>query len=226
MKFAALMPMKGNSERVPNKNLRAFNGKPLYHAVMGVLHESKAVGEIIVDTDSDEIRKDIEMNFPSVRVIERPKEICGDYVSMNKIIEYDMTQTDYSAFVQTHSTNPLLTAESLDKAADFFVSNKDKFDSVFSVTKIQTRFYWENGIPVNHNPMQLIRTQDLPPILEENSNFYFFTRASFGLTGKRIGVNPGMFEIAKLEAVDIDEPEDFEIAEMLHIRKYGCQSGN
>ena len=92
MKIVALLPMKGNSERVPNKNLKQFNGVPLYHIVMNVLLESKYIDTVIVNTDCDNIKQDIQSNFPArVEVINRPKEIIGDYVSMNKIIEHDIS---------------------------------------------------------------------------------------------------------------------------------------
>ena len=94
---------------------------------------------------------------------------------------------------------------------------KDSYDSIFSVTRMNTRLYDKDGNPFNHDPEQLLRTQDLDPLFEENSNFYIFTRESFNKAGKkRIGKNPLMFEIDKLEAVDIDEPQDFVIAEVLY----------
>ena len=81
----------------------------------------------------------------------------------------------------------------------------------------QTRLYWKNGTAINHNPSELLRTQDLPPVYEENSNFYIFSKDSFNNCGNnRIGLTPQMFEIDKIEAVDIDNPHDFIIAENLY----------
>jgi CMP-N-acetylneuraminic acid synthetase len=89
-----------------------------------------------------------------------------------------------------------------------------EFDSVFSVTRLQTRLYEENGKALNHDPNVLLRTQDLEPLFEENSNFYIFSKDSFSNTnGKRIGLKPWLFEVNKLEALDIDEEEDFLLAE-------------
>lgn len=219
MKIVALLPMKGNSERVPNKNLKDFFGKPLYHRVLNSLLQSKYIDEVVIDTDSDRIKKDVEENFKNrVVIIERPKSIVGDFVSMNKVIEYDMSQIEADIYLQTHSTNPLLKTSSIDEALEKmigFLENK-KHDSIFSVTKIQTRLYNEDGSPLNHNPKELIRTQDLPPLFEENSNFFIFTKTSFEDSNKkRIGKNPCMFAIDKVQAIDIDEPEDFDIAEAI-----------
>jgi CMP-N-acetylneuraminic acid synthetase len=216
----ALLPMKGNSERVPNKNLKLFAGKPLYHRIMETLLSSSYIDKVVVNTDSDQIKRNIRDNFgDNVIVIDRPKEIIGDYVSMNEIIECDINSISADIYIQTHSTNPLLKRETLDLAIERMISlpNEMTIDSLFSVTKLQTRLYDSNGSPFNHNPNELLRTQDLEPLFEENSNFYIFTRESFLKSGgNRIGLKPFLFEIDKIEAVDIDEPQDFIIAESLY----------
>jgi len=220
MKIIALLPMKGNSERVPNKNLKDFAGKPLYHRTMEVLLDSKYIDKVIVNTDSETIKEDLLTYFPNnVIIIDRPKEIIGDLVSMNKIIDYDIHQVAADFYLQTHSTNPLLKTTSVDDAIEKMIalSNEGVYDSIFSVTRLQTRLYKASGEPFNHNPEELLRTQDLEPLYEENSNFYIFTKESFEKSGgKRIGNHPFMFEIDKIEAVDIDEPQDFVIAETLY----------
>jgi CMP-N-acetylneuraminic acid synthetase len=220
MKIVALLPMKGNSERVPNKNLKLFSGKPLYHRVMECLLQSKYISTVIVNTDSSSIKHDIQKEFSErVLIIDRPAEIIGDFVSMNKVIECDINQVDADLYLQTHSTNPLLKTSSIDAAISKMIEFKESglYDSVFSVTKIQTRLYKNDGAPFNHNPDELLRTQDLEPLYEENSNFYIFSKPSFEkANGKRIGLNPYMFEIDKIEAVDIDEPQDFVIAEAIY----------
>lgn len=215
MNFIALMPMKGHSERIPRKNLRNFNGKPLYHMMVQTLLKSKYIDKIVIDTDSEEIVKDIRGNFPSIHIIIRNKLLCGDMVSMNKIIEYDINQLHGEYFIQTHSTNPLLTSDTLDKAMMMLMDNEDKYDSIFSVTELKARLYDNYGKPVNHNPYILERTQDLNSIFEENSNFYIFSRESFNKRKCRIGEKPFMYIQNKLEALDIDYEEDFIIAESI-----------
>jgi len=218
MIITLLLPMKGNSERVPNKNLKLFNGKPLFHAVIDELIKSKYINKVIINTDSDLIAESAVNAYKDfVHIHKRPKNIQGDFVSMNKIIEYDLNNSDSDIYIQTHSTSPLLTIKSLDSAIEKMRSKTTDFDSIFSVTKIQTRFYDKNGNPFNHDPKELLRTQDLEPLFEENSGFYIFTKDSFkNADNKRIGLRPLMFEIDKIEAIDIDEPSDFIIAETLH----------
>lgn len=221
-KVTALVPMKGHSERVPNKNMRDFGGAPLYHAIMATLDKSQYVEKVIINTDSEVIAEDATKHWKKVQINWRPEELRGDFVSMNDVINYDVdNEKDSDVFMQTHSTNPLLTTETLDAAiAHYFKSVNEGYDSVFGVTKFQSRFYWADGRAINHNPAELIRTQDLPPIFEENSNFYIFSRESFKAAGnKRIGLHPAMFAENKLEAIDIDDPDDFALALALYNNK-------
>ena len=208
--------MKGHSERVPNKNIRLFDGKPLFHRVVDVLEKTPFVKNIIINTDSDEIAADALKKFSKVEINNRPENLHGDFISMNEIIAYDINHSKSEHFLQTHSTNPLLTIATLEKAIkDYFASLK-QFDSLFSVTKIQSRLFWQSGEPVNHNPKELLRTQDLPPIFEENSNIFLFSKTSFkAADNNRIGLKPKMFIMDKLEAIDIDEEDDWVIAEAL-----------
>lgn len=209
--------MKGHSERVPNKNLKSFNGKPLYHCIVNTLLDCPQIKEVCINTDSGEIKEDVRKNFDRVRTIDRPESIQGDFVSMNDVIAYDLSVTEGDFFIQTHSTNPLIKSTTISDAINEFKNRLGDIDSLFSVTKLQTRLYWKDGMPINHKPGELLRTQDLPAVYEENSNFYIFSRDSFqAAEGQRIGLSPKMFEVNKLEAIDIDEPEDFKLAELLY----------
>ncbi|MEI7492873.1 MAG: acylneuraminate cytidylyltransferase family protein [Bacteroidota bacterium] len=216
--MTALVPMKEHSERIPGKNLKLFHGKPLYHTIINVLLACKSISSIIVNTDSSNIINDIKKNFTNIIIHNRPSFLCGDYVSMNSIIEYDISLLpNCRHFIQTHSTNPLIKPETLDKAIKYYFENQGELDSIFSVSKIQTRLYWGNGIPINHDPTTLIRTQDLPIIYEENSCFYIFNRDSFFLANKkRICLRPKLYPIDKLEAIDIDEETDFILAQSIY----------
>lgn len=201
--------------------MREFCGRPLYHHVLRSLLESQYVAEIVINTDSRDIAEDARRRFESVRILNRPEEICGDFVPMNDIIGYDLSQIEGEHFLQTHSTNPLLNAKTINRAIEQYFKELERYDSLFSVTRLQTRLYDKKGNPVNHNPKELVRTQDLAPVYEENSNLYIFSKASFKEAGnRRIGARPQMFEIDRLEAVDIDEEVDFKLAEALfNLRK-------
>jgi CMP-N-acetylneuraminic acid synthetase len=207
--------MRHSSERVPGKNYRDFNGKPLYHWVVEALLESGRVDEVLIDTDSDLIIDDAKQ-FEGVTTIRRPEALLGGEVPMNSILLHDVSQVKADLYLQTHSTNPLLRPESIATGIDaFFDAPEGQYDSLFSVTALQTRLYWGNGEAINHDPAVLLRTQDLPPVYEENSCLYLFDKETLETHGTRIGKKPLMFEIAAEEATDIDVELDFRVAEAL-----------
>ncbi len=212
-KISALVPMKGHNERVPNKNIRLLNGKPAFHWIVESLSASEYINEIIINTDSREIAESASQ-FKKVKVLDRPDFLLGDMVSIQPLIEYDIEQTDNKFFLQTHSTNPMVQTETIDLAIETFFTQTEH-DALFSVTPIQTRFYWKDGTGINHDPKHLIRTQDLDPIFEENSCFYIFSKETNNKIKNRLGANPLMFPISSLEAADIDTMTDFYWAEFL-----------
>lgn len=216
LKIIALMPMKGESERVPNKNMRDFDGQPLCSVMLDKLVASDLIDQVIINTDSKLIKNFVEGRYDKVTIIERPFELRGNDVSMNKIIANDINLYPADLYLQTHSTNPLLREGTIEKAIEKFNTNSENYDSLFSVNRFQTRFYKENGKALNHNPEELIKTQDLPVLYEENSCIYIFTKKSFEKNNRRIGEKPILFEINQLEAVDIDVEEEFILAEKLH----------
>ena len=121
--------------------------------------------------------------------------------------------------MQTHSTNPLLRPETVSRAIQTFLHDYPACDSLFSVTRWQTRLYDQQGRALNHDPAVLIQTHDLPPVYEENSCLYLFTRENLLKRNHRIGEHPFMFEIKAEEAWDIDEQLDFAVCEFLMSRK-------
>lgn len=207
--------MKGESERVPNKNMRDFNGQPLCSVMLDKLVASAHIDQIVVNTDSPVIKEFIEERYSKVTVVDRPEDLLGHDISMNKIIEHDIELFPADLYLQTHSTNPLLTLRTLDAAIEKLKADNGNHDSLFSVTKFQTRFYNQDGSAINHNPEILIKTQDLPALYEENSCIYLFTKEAFYKNNRRIGNAPIMFEMEPIEAVDIDVEDEFVLAEKL-----------
>jgi CMP-N-acetylneuraminic acid synthetase len=214
-KVVALLPMRHHSQRVPGKNYRMLAGKPLFHHILETLGQIEAVNKIVVDTDSPVIKEQVIKNFPEIQIIDRPKDLQADFIPMNEILMHDTGQVPADLYIQTHSTNPLLSAGTIQKALEQFISVYPYYDSLFSVTRIQSRLWDALSRPINHNAAILLQTQDLPPVYEENSCFYFFTRTTLEVKRTRIGDRPFLFEISKREAWDIDEEEDFQIAEMI-----------
>lgn len=217
----ALLPMKAHSARVTSKNFRLIAGKPLFRWILESLIESDDIDRVVINTDARSILAENGLNDGDYdgRVIirDRKPEICGDFVSMNLVLEDDINAVESDYYFMTHTTNPLLSPNTIKAMFNAFMSgvSTGAADSLFTVNRHQTRFYTPKGNPINHDPDNLIRTQDLPPYLEENSVGYFFTRDSFSKTQARIGEKPILFETPALESVDIDEKSDWFVAESL-----------
>lgn len=217
-KVTALVPMKGHSERVPNKNIRELNGKPVCHWILESISQSKYIDEVIINTDSPKI-KEIVASFDFVKVIDRPDYLLGDKVSIQPLIAHDIEYAKHEIILQTHSTNPLLKTETIDSAIKTYFENNEEHDALFSVTPVQQRFYFKNRKAVNHDPQNLIQTQLLEPLFHENSCIYIFSKDVNRKVKNRLGNNPFFFEMDNLEAADIDEWHDFLWVEFLMNKK-------
>ena len=218
-KLVAFVPMRHHSQRVPEKNYRILAGKPLFHHIVETLLAVAEIAEVVVDTDSDPIMDGLRRHFPQVMVLPRPEHLRANDVPMNDILIHDTAQVQADFYLQTHSTNPLLKPQTISSAIRSLLTNYPNYDSLFSVTRLQTRLYFQDGRAINHDPAVLIQTQDLPPIYEENSCLYIFTRENLIKRHHRIGETPMMFEIDVEEAWDIDEDLDFAITDFLLRRK-------
>ncbi len=214
----ALLPMKAHSERVAGKNFRDFCGKPLFRWVLDTLLSVHEIERVVINTDAREILAENGLvEGDRVLIRDRKPDLCGDFVSMNLILEDDIAAVAADTYLMTHTTNPLLRRETIAGAlAHFHEGRKQQsWDSVFSVNRFQTRFYREDMSAVNHDPDVLLRTQDLEVWYEENSNLYVFDRESFARTNARIGAKPSFFESQLFESVDIDDADSWRLAELI-----------
>jgi CMP-N-acetylneuraminic acid synthetase len=210
-RIVALVPMRHTSERVPGKNYRELDGRPLYHHIVETLRTVPAIAEIVIDTDSPWITADTRESFPDVTVLPRPAALRGGDVPMNAILSHDVQQVHADVFLQTHSTNPLLKGATVQRALDTFLDARPLHDSLFSVTALQTRLWTYGGRALNHDPRVLLRTQDLEPVYEENSCLYLFDADTLLRTGSRTGERPLLFPIDPHEALDIDDEYDWDV---------------
>ena len=221
------IPIKEHSERVPRKNFRDFGGKPLYQYVISKYIDYDSKGhkiewdkfyndmELWVDTDSDEIKNWVNAECPdNFHAYSRPKQLVGDDVSVNLLIGnfvYHHCNND-DVIVQTHVTSPFLNPLTICRVSRL----RDlSIDSTASANVINSRLWRRENYgwcPINHNPMKMEKTQDLPAVYEENSAFYAFTVDSFKKNGKRIGESHRFVEVSFPHNLDIDTEKDFEMA--------------
>ena len=210
MKIVALIPIKLGSQRVPNKNIKPFfDGTPLMHFIQKACLASKFIKETYVYC-SDDISK---YCLPGVKFLKRPDFLNGDDKNANDIIAEFMKVVDADVYVNAHTTSPFAKTETIDECIEKVLSGE--YDSAFCATAYKT-FMWENGKPINFNPDHFPRTQDLPLIYGETSIAYIFTKESFLKHHRRLGSHPFIKEVDKIEAMDIDYPEDFEICNAIY----------
>lgn len=217
--IAALVPMRHSSERVPGKNYKPFAGKPLFYHIIESLSNCPAISKVVIDTDSPTIRDMCAADFPDVIVLERPAHLRDGAIPMNDVLLNITNQIQTDFYLQTHSTNPILSPQTIGKAVETFFSSFPVYDSLFSVTRKQVRMWDQLARPINHNQNILLRTQDLPPIYEENSCIYIFSKDILLQKHNRIGNRPCLFEIDEIEAQDIDVELNFKVAEFLFLEK-------
>jgi CMP-N-acetylneuraminic acid synthetase len=215
IKIAAIVPMRHSSERVVGKNYRDFAGKPLFFHVIESLLACPAISDLVIDTDSPVIMEMAKSAFPSVKLLERPEHLCDGGIAMNDVLLNIINQVDADFYLQTHSTNPLLSPATIEMGINKFKHLYPMYDSLFSVTRKNVRYWDILARPINHNQNILLRTQDLPPIFEENSCMYLFTKKILTRKHNRIGDRPYLYEMPEIEAQDIDVELNFKVAEFL-----------
>lgn len=215
--IAALIPMRHSSERVPGKNYRDFAGKPLFVHIAASLLNCKQISQVVIDTDSPTVMEISKQHFGSqVTILERPEHLRDGATPMNDVLLNCTNQVKADFYLQTHSTNPILKSETISSAIDKFLEQFPVYDSLFTVTKKHVRYWDVLARPINHNQNILLRTQDLPPVFEENSCLYLFSKSILERKHNRIGDRPFMFEIPEIEAQDIDVELNFKVAEFLY----------
>lgn len=211
MKTVALIPIKLGSKRVPQKNIKPFyDGTPLMSFIQKVCLESDRIDETYIYC-SDEKVKDYILD--GVKFLKRPEFLNGDNINANDFIREFMKSVDADIYVNAHTTSPFAKVETINDCIDKVKSGE--YDSAFCAENIKA-FMWKDGTPINFNPDKFPRTQDLPDIYAETSIAYVFKKETFEKYNRRVGVKPFIKEVSKIEAMDIDYPEDFEIANIIY----------
>jgi len=208
-KVIAILPIRSQSQRVKHKNVRLINGKPLYYYIIHTLKQCQTINRIVINTDYTTIHHEFR-DDPQVIMMERANHLKGN-CNMNLVIESVLKEIKGDYFLQTHATNPLLQSSTIDNVVKRIFQYKNSYDSLFSVTKVQKRFWSLDGEPLNHSIVDEPTTQILEPYFEENSCIYLFSRESFLKNKSRIGTKPMMYEIPKNESWDIDDEEDMQL---------------
>lgn len=211
MKIVAVVPMKLNNRRLPQKNTKAFtNGKPLCNYVLSTLLNIKSIDEIYVYCSNQDIKEFIP---EGVQYLRRSSSLDQDTTKMNEVLKAFAEEVPADIYVMTHTTAPFIRAESIEKGLNAVISGE--FDSSFAAKKLQD-FLWKDGVPFNYQLNNIPRTQDLPVLYEETSGFYIYRKRIITELDRRIGESPFIVEVGEIESIDIDEKEDFVIADAIY----------
>lgn len=203
--------MKLNNKRLPQKNTKSFtNGKPLCWYILSTLTKISEIDEIYVYCSNPDIREYIP---DGVKYLERSVTLDQDTTKMNEVLQCFADEVEADIYVMTHTTAPFIKPESIRKGLDAVSSGK--FDSSFAAKKLQD-FIWKDGNPYNYSLDSIPRTQDLPVMYQETSGFYIYKKDIITQMNRRIGNKPYIVEVGEIESVDIDETEDFVIADAIY----------
>lgn len=212
MKVAAFVPIKLNNERAPGKNIKRFDdGTPLITHFLKTLVSVPEIDDLYVFCSNEEIRKYL---IPGVKYLERPARLDTKDATPQDIISSFMARIEADVYMVCHCTSPFVKAERFSRCVQKVCTGE--YDSAFTGEKIQ-RLMWHNGEPLNFDATNVPRTQDLPVYYNEVSATYVFTKEVFEILHRRVGMNPYICEVSGVECVDIDYPEDFEIANAIYM---------
>ena len=209
MKIIAIMPIKLNNERLPGKNTKLLGGKPLIQYQLEALSKSKEFDSINVYCSDEKIKEFLTEN---TTFIKRPKELDLPTSNFNQIFDSFIETVDADIYVYAHATAPFVSVETIKECVAAVKSGE--YDSAFCAIKIQD-YLWKDGKPLNFDSTNLPRSQDLPPIYRETSGIYVIPKDMYRRLHTRIGKKPFIKELSFKEAVDINNPEDFQLAQAL-----------
>lgn len=209
MKTIAIMPIKLNNERLPGKNTMDLGGKPLLQHELLALRETGMAEEIYVYCSDEAVCPYLP---EGVTFLKRPAQLDLPTSNFTQIFTAFSDSVPADIYVYAHATAPFITVDTMKECIAAVQSGE--YDSAFCATKIQD-FLWQDGEPLNFDAANVPRSQDLKPIYRETSGVYVFTKEVFERTHRRIGMKPYIKEVTFKEAVDINNPEDFDLARAL-----------
>lgn len=211
MKTVALVPIKMNNERTPGKNTKEFDdGTPLIHCILSSLKKCKEIDEIYVYCSNEEIK---DYMISGIKFLKRDEKYDTAQADVNDMFRSFSLSVSADIYVLAHATAPFQKSESIDKG--ILAVKSGDYDSAIAVKKLQ-EFIWKDEKPFNYNPLKIPRTQDLDPFFVETTGLYIFTKEVIQNRRSRIGNKPFMLEVTSVEAIDINYPLDFEIANAIY----------
>lgn len=207
MKVVAYVPMKLNNERLPNKNTKLFdNGRPLLSYIFDTLINTKGIDSIYAYCSDDSICQYLP---EKVKYLSRNIELDRSETLINDVMLAFANDVMADIYILAHATVPFLSSKSIELGIKKIVN--ENYDSALTVLAHQD-FFWIKDKPFNYDPISIPRTQDMEPIYSETTGLYIYKRNILIEQNRRVGDHPFLIPVTKIEAIDINEPIDFIIA--------------
>lgn len=206
---AAFIPIKLNNQRLPGKNTKLLNNRPLCDYMFNTICRVKAINERYVYCSDEAIMPYITPH-EGLRFLKRDKYLDGFEVKGLEIIERFVHDVYADVYVLAHVTQPFIKPETISRA--LAQVTEGEYDSAFSALMLRD-YIWFEGRALNYDMKNIPRTQDVTPVYMETGGFFIFRREVFTELGQRIGNKPYICEVDQFEAIDIDTQEDFDFAE-------------
>ena len=210
MKIAAFLPAKGSSRRIENKNLKLLDGKPLFIHALEKLVNSKFFDEVYLDTESDEIID--AASEIDCKILKRNSSLASNKTDGNKLFENQIAQVDADIYVQVLATSPFILMETIKSSIEKIIEN-DIYDSAVLVSK-KKQYIWRNNRP-EYDSINIPNSSDLDDTVVETMGLYIVKKDIAHKNKRRIGEKPLLIEATPIEAVDVNYPEDFYLAELI-----------
>ena len=209
MKRVAFVPIRLNSQRVEGKNLRELGGRPLMTYLLQTLTEVENIDQVYVYCSNPSI---VEYLPAGVKFLQRDEQLDSNTTLGEQIYDAFTREVDADIYILAHATSPFIRPATIADAVAHVESGE--YDSAFSAERVQT-FAWWDGKPLNYSLEHVPRTQDLEPVFVETSAFFVFERDVWRTKRRRIGERPYMAVTDRIESMDIDNPDDFLLAEAI-----------
>lgn len=209
MKKVAFVPIRLNSQRVEGKNLRLLGGRPLMTYLLGSLVAAKNIDKVYVYCSNPAI---CEYLPEGVEFLQRDERLDSNTTLGEEIYDAFTSEVDADIYILAHATSPFIRTATIEDAVARVESGE--YDSAFSAERVQTFAWWE-GKPLNYSLEHIPRTQDLEPVYVETSAFFIFRKEVWRTLHRRIGERPYTAVTDRIESMDIDNPDDFLLAEAI-----------
>lgn len=209
MRRVAFVPIRLNSQRVEGKNLRELGGRPLMAYLLESLAAARNIDKVYVYCSNPAI---VEYLPEGVEWLQRDERLDQNTTLGEEIYDAFTREVEADIYILAHATSPFIRTATIEQAVRSVESGE--YDSAFSAERVQT-FAWWQGRPLNYSLQHVPRTQDLEPLYVETSAFFVFRAEVWREQHRRIGQRPYMAVTDRIESMDIDDPDDFLLAEAI-----------